>query len=186
MTPQRVVVDRTACHGAREGPHGCKKNATEGTVEVREGSTLLASAPVISGVENLKLPVFTTVGEHTLTVRYVVGTSTVAESTVVVDVLKAASDARASVTDKAGKAPVLKVRVGAQGSKAHGKVKVTVKGAATGKGKAALVEKVRLKGGKATVRLAGLRPGRYTVVVRYLGDDETKRSKETVRLRVRR
>ncbi len=45
---------------------------------------------------------------------------------------------------------------------------------------------VRLKGGKASVRLAGLRPGRYTVVVRYLGNDETQRSREVVRLRVRR
>jgi 5'-nucleotidase len=75
---------------------------------------------------------------------------------------------------------VVKVRVGAQGEKATGKVKVSVKG------KPATAKKVRLKGGKATVRLPGLRPGRYTVVVRYLGDDETKRSREQVKLRVRR
>ena len=61
-----------------------------------------------------------------------------------------------------------------------------MKGTSTGKGKPVLKRTVKLKGGKATVRLAGLRPGRYTVVVRYLGNDETKRTKETLRLRVRR
>ena len=180
VTPQRVVVDRTRAMVHVKVVRGDKKDATDGTVEVREGSTLLASAPVTNGVVNVKLPVFTTVGEHTLTVRYAGGTSTTAEKTLVVDVLKAASDARAKASTKPGKAPVVKVRVGADGAKAHGKVKVTVKG------KPALKRTVRLKGGKATVRLAGLRPGRYTVVVRYLGDDETQRSRETLRLRVRR
>ncbi len=180
VTPQRVVVDRTRAVAHVKVLTGGKNATTAGTVEVREGSTLLASTPVTNGVVNVKLPVFTTVGEHTLTVRYVVGTTTTAEKTVLVDVLKAASDARAKTSAKAGKAPVVKVRVGAEGSKAHGKVKVTVKG------KPALKRTLRLKSGKATVRLAGLRPGRYTVVVRYLGDDETKRSRETLKLRVRR
>lgn len=184
VTPQRVVVDRTRAMAHVKVLTGATKDATDGTVEIREGSTLLASAPVTNGVVNVKLPVFTTVGEHTLTIRYVVGTSTVAETTVVVDVLKSASAARATASDKAGKPPVVKVRVGAQGSKARGKVKVAVK--RSGQGKAVVKKTVRLAGGKATVRLAGLRPGRYTVVVRYLGNDETQRSREVVRLRVRR
>jgi 5'-nucleotidase len=186
VTPQRVVVDRTRAVAHVKVVRGDKKEVTDGTVEVREGSTLLASAPVTNGVVNVKLPAFTTVGEHKLTVRYVVGSSTVAESTVVVDVLKAASDARATATAKAGKAPVVKVRVNASGTKAKGKVKVTVKGASAGKGKAALKRTVKLTKGKATVRLAGLRPGRYAVVVRYLGNDETQGSREVLRLRVRR
>jgi predicted extracellular nuclease len=179
VTPQRVVVDRTRAMAHVKVMRGDKLDETDGTIEVREGSTLLATAPVTNGVVNVKLPVFTTVGEHTLTVRYVVGGSTVAESTVVVDVRKAASNPRVTTADK-GKATVMKVRVGAEGTKARGKVKVTVKG------KPALKRTVKLKGGKATVRLAGLRPGRYTVVVRYLGNDETQRSREVVRLRVRR
>ncbi|KRE99725.1 hypothetical protein ASG88_14080 [Nocardioides sp. Soil777] len=184
VTPQRVVVDRTRAMAHVKVMTGSKKDATDGTVEIREGATLLASAPVTNGVVNVKLPVFTTVGEHTLTVRYVVGATTLAESTVVVDVLKSASAARATASDKAGKPPVVKVRVGAQGTKARGKVKVAVKRSVQG---TAVVKKtVRLTGGKATVRLAGLRPGRYTVVVRYLGNDETQRSREVVRLRVRR
>ncbi|WP_107772693.1 ExeM/NucH family extracellular endonuclease [Nocardioides sediminis] len=180
VTPQRVVVDRTRAMAHVKVTADGKPVATGGTVEVREGSTVLASAPAGNGVVNLKLPVFETVGEHTLTVRYVAGSGAVTEKAVVVDVLKAASDARAKATAKAGKATVVKVRVGAQGEKATGKVKVSVKG------KPATATKVRLKGGKATVRLPGLRPGRYTVVVRYLGDDETKRSRELVKLRVRR
>ncbi len=121
VTPQRVVVDRTRAMAHVTVTTGDKKDAN-GTVEVREGSTLLASAPVTNGVVNVKLPVFTTVGEHTLTVRYVVGTSTVAETTVVVDVLKAASDARATAATKGGKAR----REGpgrGRGPKARGKVK---------------------------------------------------------------
>lgn len=183
VTPRRVVVDRTRAMAHIKVMTGAKKDATDGTVEIREGSTLLASAPVTNGVVNVKLPVFTTVGEHTLTVRYVVG-ATVAETTVVVDVLRSASAARATASDKAGKPPVVKVRVGAQGSKARGKVKVAVKRVV--QGTVVVKVTVRLTGGKATVRLAGLRPGRYSVVVRYLGNDETQRSREVVRLRVRR
>jgi predicted extracellular nuclease len=184
ITPQRVVVDRTRAVAHVTVTTGDKKSGN-GTVEVREGSTLLASAPVTNGVVNIKLPAFTTVGEHTLTVRYVEGSSTVAESTVVVDVLKAASDARATAATKGG-APVVGIHVKAQGLKAKGKVKLVVKGTSAGKGKTVLKRTVRLKGGKATVRLAGLRAGRYTVVVRYLGNDDTSGSKETLRLRVRR
>lgn len=179
VTPQRVVVDRTRAMVHVKVTTDGKPVATGGTVEVRDGATVLASAPAGNGVVNLKLPVFDTVGEHMLTVRYVAGSGAVAEKAVVVDVLKAASDAKAKAK-ASGRAAVVKVRVGAQGEKATGKVKVSVKG------KPATAEKVRLKGGKATVRLPVLRPGRYTVVVRYLGDDETKRSRELVKLRVRR
>ena len=91
VTPQRVVVDRTLAMAHVKVMTGAKKDATDGTVEIREGSALLASAPITNGVVNVKLPVFTTAGEHPLTIRYVVGasasTSTVAETTVVVDVL---------------------------------------------------------------------------------------------------
>ena len=184
VTPQRVVVDRTRAVAHVTVSTGDKK-AANGTVEVREGSTLLASAPVTNGVVNVKLPAFTTVGEHTLTVRYVVGSSAVAQTTVVVDVLKAASDARVTAATKGG-TPVVGIHVKAQSLKAKGKVKLLVKGTSAGKGKPVLKRTVKLKGGKATVRLAGLRPGRYTVVVRYLGNDETQRTKETLRLRVRR
>jgi 5'-nucleotidase len=180
VTPQRVVVDRTRAVAHVKVLRGDKLDATDGTVEVREGNVLLASAPVTNGVANVKLPAFTTVGKHTLTIRYVGGSSTAAETTVVVDVLKAASDARASASDKRGKAPAVKVRVGAEGSPASGKVKVKVKG------KPGATETVRLEDGKAVVRLRGLRPGRYTVVVRYLGNDETAGSSEKIRLRVRR
>jgi 5'-nucleotidase len=185
VTPQRVVVDRTRAVAHVTVATG-GTTAGNGTAEVREGSTLLASAPVVNGVVNVKLPAFTSVGEHTLTVRYVVGSSAVAETTVLVDVLKAASDARATAATTKSGTPVVGVRVKAQGLKAKGKVKLVVKGTSAAKGKAVLKRTVRLKGGKATVRLAGLRPGRYTVVVRYLGNDETKGSKETLRLRVRR
>ncbi|WP_082624302.1 ExeM/NucH family extracellular endonuclease [Nocardioides sp. Soil805] len=177
VTPQRVVVDRTRAMAHVKVMTGGKKDSTDGTVEVREGSTVLASAPVKNGVVNIKLPVFTTVGEHTLTVRYVDASGAVAEKTVTVDVLQAASDARATV---AGKGAAVKVRVDAEGAKARGKVTVAVKG------EPAVKKTVRLTKGKATVRLADLRPGRYTVVVRYLGNDETQRSREKLRLRVRR
>ena len=177
VTPPRVVVDRTRAMVHVKVLRGDKKNTTDGTVQVLEGSTVLASAPVSNGVVNIKLPVFTTVGAHTLTIRYADGTSTPSETTVVVNVLKAASDVRA----KASKAQKLvKVKVGAEGVRATGAVKVKVKG------RKGVTRTVELKNGKATVRLAGLRPGRYQVVVRYLGDAETQRSRQLVRLRVRR
>jgi 5'-nucleotidase len=179
VTPRRVVVDRTRAMAHVKVTSDGRPVTGGGTVEVREGTTVLASAPAGNGVVNLKLPVFDTVGEHTLTVRYVAGSGAVADKTVVVDVLKAASDTRATASTK-GRAAVVKIRVAARGEKATGKVEVGVKG------RPATATKVRLKGGRATVRLPGLRPGRYTVVVRYLGDDETKRSREQVKLRVRR
>lgn len=91
VTPQRVVVDRTRAVAHVKVRSEGESSRTDGTVEVLEGSTVLASTPVGNGVVNLKLPVFTTVGEHTLTVRYVDGTGTASEKTVVVDVRESAS-----------------------------------------------------------------------------------------------
>jgi len=181
VTPQRVVVDRTEAVAHVTVLRGDEVGATDGTVEVREGSVLIASAPVTNSVVNVKLPAFTTVGAHTLTIRYAGGTSTASETTVAVDVLRAASDPRA----KAGKAKKqVKVSVDAEGQDATGTVKVKVLGKVLGK--KGVTRKVSLEDGKAVVRLAGLRPGRYKVVVRYLGNEETERSRDVIRMRVRR
>jgi predicted extracellular nuclease len=176
VTPQVVVVNRTepVVHAKVTGGKGT------GTVEVREGSTVLATQALTGGAANLKLPVFTSTGSHTLTVRYLDGTTVLAEQTVSVTVLKAASDIRV-VRAKAvqGKKAVLVVKVSDSDlGTAAGKVRVKVRGE---------WRTARLADGKAKVSLGTFKKaGKQKLVVSYVGTDSCEGDRQVVRLRVKR
>ena len=176
VTPQVVVVNRTepVVHAKVTGGKGT------GTVEVREGGTVLATQALTGGAANLKLPAFTTTGSHTLTVRYLDGTTVLAEQTVNVTVLKAASDIRV-VRAKAvkGKKAVLVVKVGdSDAGAATGKVRVKVRGD---------WRTARLEDGRAKIALGTFKKaGKQKLVVSYAGTDSCEGDREVVRLRVKR
>lgn len=179
VTPQPVVVNRTRAvvHAkvARDS-----SAATSGTIEVREGNTVLATQAVTRGDTNVTLPVFTTTGPHTLTVRYLDGTSVLAEQTVRVTVLKAASEirvVRARATQ--GRKAVLVVKVSDSDlGAAAGKIRVKVRGD---------WRSAKLVDGKAKVPLGTFaKAGKQKLVVRYAGTDSCDGDREVVRLRVKR
>ncbi|MCY4726292.1 ExeM/NucH family extracellular endonuclease [Nocardioides sp. STR2] len=179
VTPQVVVVDRTEATVHATVTRGSAAPAS-GTVEVREGGTVLASGPVSGGVANVKLPVFATIGDHVLTVRYLDGTAALAEQTVTVTVLRAASDIRVlRATAVQGKKAVLKVAVeDSDLGAATGKVRVKVHGT---------WRSVRLEDGRAKVRLpAFAKPGTKRVVVSYTGSSSVEGDRQVVKVRVKR
>jgi 5'-nucleotidase len=179
VTPQVVVVDRTEAMVHATVTDTSSKPVT-GTVEIREGNVLLASGPVTGGVANVKLPAFTTTGQHTLTVRYLDGTAVRAEQTVAVTVLRAASDIRVLKAKAVqGKKGVLKVAVrDSDLGAAEGKVRVKV----AGKWRSA-----RLDDGRVKVKLpAFAKPGTKRIVVAYAGSSSVERDRKVVKLRVKR
>ncbi|WP_416958045.1 ExeM/NucH family extracellular endonuclease [Nocardioides sp. T5] len=179
VTPQVVVVDRTEAMVHATVTDTSSKPVT-GTVEIREGNVLLASGPVSGGVANVKLPAFTTTGQHTLTVRYLDGTAVRAEQTVAVTVLRAASDIRVLKAKAVqGKKGVLKVAVrDSDLGAAEGKVRVKV----AGKWRSA-----RLDDGRVKVKLpAFAKPGTKRIVVAYAGSSSVERDRKVVKLRVKR
>jgi 5'-nucleotidase len=179
VTPQVVVVDRTEAMVQAKVTQGSAVPAS-GTVEIREGNVLLASGPVAGGVANVKLPAFTTTGDHTLTVRYVDGTSVLAEQTVVVTVLRAASDIRVLKAKAVqGKKGVLKIEVSDSDlGAAVGRVRVKVDGK---------WRSVRLEDGRVKVKLpAFAKPGTKRIVIAYAGSSSVEGDRQVVKLRVKR
>lgn len=179
VAPQVVVVDRTEAMVQAKVTQGSAVPAS-GTVEIREGNVLLASGPVAGGVANVKLPAFTTTGDHTLTVRYVDGTSVPAEQTVVVTVLRAASDIRVLKAKAVqGKKGVLKIEVSDSDlGAAVGRVRVKVDGK---------WRSVRLEDGRVKVKLpAFAKPGTKRIVIAYAGSSSVAGDRQVVKLRVKR
>jgi predicted extracellular nuclease len=179
VTPQVVVVDRTQAMVHATVTDTSSKPVT-GTVEIREGNVLLASGPVSGGVANVKLPAFTTTGQHTLTVRYLDGAAVRAEQTVAVSVLRAASDIRVLKAKAVqGKKGVLKVAVrDSDLGAAEGEVRIKV----AGKWRSA-----RLDDGRVKVKLpAFAKPGTKRIVVAYAGSSSIERDRKVVKLRVKR
>jgi predicted extracellular nuclease len=179
VTPQVVVVDRTEATVHATVTRG--STPVSGTIEVREGGSVLASGSVSGGgVANVKLPAFTSTGDHLLTVRYLDGTSVLAEEAVTVTVLRAASDIRV-LRKKAvqGKKGVLKIAVDDSDlGAAVGKVRVKVNGT---------WRTARLEDGKAKVRLpAFAKAGMKRVVVAYKGSSSVEGDRQVVKLRVKR
>ncbi len=179
VTPPVVVVDRTEATVNVKVTQGSSAPAS-GTVEIREGGTVLASGPVGGGVANVKLPAFTTTGDHTLTVRYLDGAKVLAEQTVVVTVLRAASDIRV-LRAKAvqGKKGVLKLAVSDSDlGQAEGRVRVKVAGK---------WRSVRLEDGRARLKLPAFgKPGKKRIVIAYAGSSSVEGDRKVVKLRVKR
>lgn len=179
VTPQVVVVDRTEAMVHATVTRG--SGPASGTIEVREAGTVLASGPVSGGgVANVKLPAFTSTGDHVLTVRYLDGATVLAEQAVTVTVVRAASDIRV-LRKKAvlGKKGVLKVAVrDSDLGAAEGKVRVKVAGK---------WRNVRLDDGRAKVKLPAFgKPGKKRVVIAYAGSSSVKGDRRVVKLRVER
>ena len=132
-----------------------------------------------AGVTNVRLPRFTEEGSHELSVRYVEGGTVLAQRTVTVRVLKAASDIRV-LRGKAvaGKKAILEVTVkDAEAGLARGWVRIKL----DGDWRAA-----RLEDGRARFDLGRLAAGKRKIVVKYTGNDSTASDREVVRYRVRR
>lgn len=157
-----------------------------GTVQVRDGSRLLASAPVSQGVATLTLPAKSVEpGRTTLTASYSGDAGFApASTTFEVRVARAASSTRAKATPakvvaKRTKATVVITVSGASGVKATGKVKVSVAGQGT--------RTVTLKNGKATLKLKPFAAaGKKKVKVAYAGSDLLTGSSDTVTITVRK
>ncbi len=159
------------------------KRAT-GTVELADGSTLLATASAVDGVATLTLPAGSLrPGTTTLTAAYAgSGRFQSASTTLVAEVDKAASTTRVRI--KQDRVVVSRTRatvkiavLGDHGVEANGKVRIAVSGQAA--------TTVRLDEGSFTLRLDEFdRTGKKTVTVRYLGSNLLERSDDTVSFRV--
>jgi 5'-nucleotidase len=140
-----------------------------GTVQVRNGSSVLGTAPVSAGRATISLVAGSLrPGETTLTAVYS-GDSNVAGKSVPFSqvVVKATPSVRFKVkpgTIKAGETKVrIKVKVTADGLvPVRGKVKITVEGWGT--------KTLKLRDGRATLKLGVIdKPGKRKVKVKFLG-----------------
>lgn len=152
--------------------------AATGTVEVREGSTLLGTATLAGGSATVQVPGLA-VGAHQLEVRYS-GDDRVAagSAALTVTVVARRSSVSASASPVvAGTSGAVAVTVDGGGLPATGTVTVT-EGAAT-------LGTATLASGAATVRLpADLAAGTHQLTVTYSGNDRVLSSSTTVALQV--
>lgn len=203
------VVTTTTLTAASPGPGQVTLTASvagegaAGVVTFREGAGAVGEATVVSGQAALELT-GVAAGEHTYTATFVPSSSAHKGSTsplVAVAVKAVVVPARTKATSKVTK-PGAKVRpravvvtakvTAAPGAKpAAGKVRIVVKRA----GRAVITRTVKVNAkGVAKVRIGkpALRKqrkgkkvtGRYTVVVRYLGDAVTKKSSSSRSFRI--
>lgn len=155
-----------------------------GTVQVKNGATVLGTGTVTSGVASITLPARSLAPGSTSLSAVYSGDANVEAKTVAFTqtVVKATPKVAFSVkpgTVKAGKTKAkVKVTVTAVGVvPVDGQVKITVQGQGS--------EKVTLKNGKATLKLGKFsRAGKYKVTVKFLGSTfvggETKKGSMTV------
>lgn len=189
ITPSRVVVDRTQAIVAVSVTRADKAPATNGSVTIRDGQEALGTAAVVDGVARVQLPRFRTVGTRRLTATYSGGTSTDAVADIELRVVKArAGISPAKVTRKRVKGARFTVKVGAEGKRANGRIKVKLKGNNKW-------VTLRLRQGKAVIRLQRLTKGQRKwfagprhrkVIVRYLGNAKTQSTRRVIRLTVKR
>jgi 5'-nucleotidase len=155
-----------------------------GTVTVREGSTVIASAPVNGGVAQVQLPARSLApGQHQLTAAYSGdGGHLPASDTFVAQVAKAASHTSAvavpdTVKVKKGQSVVRFEVIGDDAVPATGSVRVTIPGQPT--------QTVQLVSGRGTVGLDAFpTTGTKTITVAYLGSDLLAPSSTTVTIEV--
>lgn len=159
--------------------------AEGGTVQLRRGTRVLASAAVRNGTAQVRLPrTALKPGTHRL-VAHLPGTTRTAsaEAPVTVRVVKAPATIRASVVRAHGQAgarrPALRVRVTAPGVRPTGRVVVRHQGRWLGA--------APVRDGRATVRIARpARPGAFSVRVRYAGSTTVRAVATRVRVPVAR
>lgn len=137
-----------------------------GSVVLRKGSTVLASADLASGRATLKVgSARLGTGSHTLTVDYAGDATHGASSdTVAVKVVKASSRTTLALARVATRMPLVTVRVTAAVA-VSGSVQVSV----LRDGRTVLTRTVRLTSGRGQVRLPRLPKGSHVVVARYAG-----------------
>lgn len=157
-----------------------------GTVSLLDGTDVVATASLVDGRAALVVPSARLgVGRHALTVGYAGDTSHAAsEDSVSVRVTRASSRTRVAVRPRpvtAGRKLAVAVRVNSA-VETTGTVRIVVRRGA----RAVLSRTVRLREGRARLRLRGLRPGRHSITATYGGSPTVAASKATIRLRVTR
>ncbi|KRA38823.1 MULTISPECIES: alpha-L-arabinofuranosidase C-terminal domain-containing protein [unclassified Nocardioides] len=153
-----------------------------GTVSLREGATVLATADLVGGKAVLRVPaVRLRVGSHQLVADYA-GSATHAGSSdsVRVTVVKAAASTALRITRVATRRPQVTVRVSAA-VPVSGAVQVVVQR----NGRTVLNRTVSLSGGRGTVRLPRLKRGSYVLLTRYAGSATVGTSSTRSSLRIR-
>lgn len=169
--------------------NGSVGSAPTGSVTVTDASgKVLGTADLDTGGKaTVDLPADLPVGANKLTATYA-GSRTQAMSSAAFT----ATVLAVTPTGKVDSTTSVKVKPGKPGAgkKVTFKVKVKADTAVTGKVVIKVDGKkhtVTLKGGKATLKIKkGLKAGTHKVKVKYLGSDTVKRSKDTLRFKVRR
>ncbi|WP_109508669.1 Ig-like domain-containing protein [Nocardioides speluncae] len=150
---------------------GAGATTATGTVTVKKGTSTLGSGTVTAGKATVTVSRLLAAGTHTLSVTYGGDAATeAATSTVRVTVAKAKPALTGKLLTKPTptKAGKLQVQATSPAKVApRGKVRVVLKNAA---GKVLKNVTPALSGGRATVSLPKLKPGRYRVVLTYAGD----------------
>jgi len=161
--------------------------AVPGAVTVRDGARVVGTGTVVSGSARLTLPKDLAVGPHTLNVAYA-GSGPLLSSTAQarLTVTKAASALRLKIKPKkvtTRKRAKVKVMVTTStGTRAVGKAKVVVKKGRT----KALKKTVKVRNGKAAVRLPRLKKGVWKVTASYKGSATTTAAKARTKAKVKR
>lgn len=157
-----------------------------GSVEVREGDTLLGTGTLADGTVTVTIKAGTLApGSHDLTVRYLGDDATAPSSTTVTT--KVGTQASVVTVTPPANNPVVR------GSRTPLKVEVTAGGEPVADGIVAAfvdgteVDRATLRSGKATLLVGPFATaGREQVQVRYLGTDEVAASSRTISLIVRK
>ncbi len=153
-----------------------------GTVEVREGDQVLGTGTVAAGKGTVSLPVFSRLGAHTLTVRYL-GDATHDPSTTSLKVTVSKAKPKVKVTKKPKQVKVKKTRakltitVTSPGQSIKGYVAISTGGEVVGL--------ANVKAGKATFKLPKFSSkGKKKVTVVFLGGDLTTTARAKITIRV--